>query len=176
MDTGKLITLGALGIGLYILYEWLVSQCETPSSAFFGSSTCQALLGSAPVIPATTAASSTVPTSSTPVVGTTPVTPVQSPLVSLLLQAASLAGVDPNNLSADQWSYYYAQLPGRSAPSAASFESVLTSLGLTDATRGTPVSAQAFATAMQGNGLSGMAVPFIASWVPMGQIHGGLFG
>lgn len=176
MDTSKLITLGAVGIGLWLLYEWMVSQCETPSSGFFGSSTCVALLGSAPTTVSTTPVS-TAPVTTTPV-STPPVpatTPTSATLASLLTQAAQTAGANPAQLSADQWSYYYQQIPGKPAISAATMENILISLGLTDATRGTIVTANQFASALTSNGLSGSKFPFVASWVPTGSIHGGLF-
>jgi hypothetical protein len=180
MDTGKLITLGVVGVGLYILYEWLISQCETTSSSLFGSSTCGMLLGTSnlpAVTTPTSAPSSTLV--STPVSSAT-VTPTQSPtntLTNLLLQAATAAG-EPSTLSPDQWAYYYQAIPGKPAISGAQFESILTSLGLTDATRSTTISASQFAGALISNGLSGLDTGKIysAGWVPLNAIHGGLYG
>jgi hypothetical protein len=178
MDTGKLITLGAVGIGLYLLYEWLISQCETTNSALFGSSTCSMLLGTSSLPAVTT------PVSSSTVVGSpassATVTPTQSPtntLTNLLLQAATAAG-EPSTLSPDQWAYYYQAIPGKPAISGAQFESILTSLGLTDATRSTTISASQFAGALISNGLSGLDTGKIysAGWVPLNAIHGGLYG
>jgi hypothetical protein len=184
MDTGKLITLGAVGIGLYLLYEWLISQCETTNSALFGSSTCSMLLGTSSLPAVTTPSTvSSAPSSST-VVGSpassATVTPTQSPtntLTNLLLQAATAAG-EPSTLSPDQWAYYYQAIPGKPAISGAQFESILTSLGLTDATRSTTISASQFAGALISNGLSGLDTGKIysAGWVPLNAIHGGLFG
>jgi hypothetical protein len=182
MDTGKLITLGAVGIGLYLLYEWLMSQCETTTSGLFGSSTCSMLLGTSS-LPAVTTSPSTIPSStlsSTPV-STAVITPTVSPtntLTNLLLQAAQTAGVDPTQTNSDQWSTIYQGIPGKPAISGAQFESILTSLGLTDATRSTTVSASQFAGALISNGLSGLNTGKIysAGWVPSNAIHGGLYG
>jgi hypothetical protein len=187
MDTGKLITLGVVGIGLYLLYEWLMSQCETTNSGLFGSSTCSMLLGTSS-LPAVTTATSTTPTSTTPSstlsstpVSTAVITPTVSPtntLTNLLLQAAQTAGIDPTQTNSDQWSTIYQGIPGKPAISGAQFESILTSLGLTDATRSTTVSASQFASALISNGLSGLDTGKIysAGWVPSNAIHGGLYG
>jgi hypothetical protein len=185
VDTGKLITLGAVGIGLYLLYEWLMSQCETTSSGLFGSSTCSMLLGTSSLPAVTTVPSATpaIPSStlsSTPV-STAAITPTVSPtntLTNLLLQAAQTAGVDPTQTNSDQWSTIYQGIPGKPAISGAEFESILASLGLTDATRSTTVSASQFAGALISNGLSGLNTGKIysAGWVPSKAIHGGLYG
>jgi hypothetical protein len=182
MDTGKLITLGAVGVGLWLLYEWLLSQCESPSSPLFASSPCALILGTPAglTIPTT----GTAPVTTTPPVTTAPVTAAPptstttaSSLAAVLTQAATAGGNDPSSLSPDQWSYIYQQIPGKPQISPALFESILASLGLTDATRSTIVTAQAFASALVSNGLSGLGhSPFSASWVPGGMIHGGLFG
>jgi hypothetical protein len=175
MDTGKIITLAAVGLGLYILYEWLTSQCETVNSSMFGSSTCSMLLGTS-ALPAVT-----VPTSSTTLASTTPVVTTAAPttaqtntayLAAQLTQAATNAGNDPTQLSADQWSYFYQQIPGKPAISASTFESILQSLGLTDATRATFVTATQFAAALGSNGLSGFGT-FFPNRVSAGLIHGG---
>src|SRR5580693_2689244 len=113
MDTGKLITLAAVGLGLYVLYEWLTSQCETVSSPMFGSSTCSMLLGTS-ALPAVTVPTSTTLASTTPVVTTAAPTTAQTNTANLaaqLTQAAVNGGSDPTQLSADQWSYFYQQIP-----------------------------------------------------------------
>jgi hypothetical protein len=168
MDTSKLLTLGIVGLGLYVLYEWFISQCETTSSPFFGSSPCQMLLGTS-VLPATsTTASTTTSTTGTTPVTTVPVTPTVSPLIAVLQQAAGTTG----SMTPDQWSYYYQAIPGKPAIPPAQFENILSELGLTDATRSTPVTAAAFVSALSENGLSGLGY-FRTGWVPMGAIHGG---
>jgi len=174
MDSSKLITLGAVGVGLWLLYEWLISQCETPSSSFFGGSVCGTLLGtsSLPVAAPISTAAVSAPVSTQPNV---PAGPTAAQTLALVLtQAAQTAGEDPTQLNPDDWSYYYQQIPGKPTISPALFGSILTSLGLTTATRSTIVSAQAFAAALTSNGLSGVAgpMPFAANWVPAGMIHG----
>lgn len=181
MNTSKLITFGAVAAGLYLLYEWMISQCESPASPFFGGQVCGMLLGTPAGLTTATTQTATVPIST--VSATTPVssvpvssTPTAAQTLAALLAQTATAANEPNSLSADQWSFYYQQIPGKPAISAAQFESILTSLGLTDATRGTAISAQQFAGALVSNGLSGLGSrPFLASWVPAGAIHGGLY-
>jgi hypothetical protein len=174
MNTGKIITLVATALGLYVLYEWLTSQCETVSSPMFGSSTCSMLLGTS-ALPAVT-----VPTSSTTLASTTPVVTTAAPttaqtntanLAAQLTQAATNGGYDPTQLSADQWSYFYQQIPGKSV-SPSTFENILQTLGLSDATRATFVTATQFAAALGSNGLSGFGT-FFPNRVSAGLIHGG---
>jgi hypothetical protein len=166
MDTSKLLTLGIVGLGLYVLYEWFISQCETTSSAFYGSSPCQMLLGTS-VLPATTTTGTTTTSTTTPIT-TAPVTPVVSPLIAVLQQAAGTTA----SMTPDQWSYYYQAIPGKPVIPAAQFENILSELGLSDATRSTPVTAAAFVSALSENGLSGLGY-FRTGWVPIGAIHEG---
>lgn len=180
VNSSKLITFAAVAAGLYLIYEWMISQCESPASSLFGGPVCGALLGTPAGLTTVTTSTATVPISSVP--ATTPVVPVSTAptmaqtLAALLIQTATAAN-EPNSLSPDQWSFYYQQIPGKPAISPSLFESILTSLGLTDATRGTVISAQQFANALASNGLSGLgSYPFLASQVPGYMIHGGLFG
>lgn len=168
MNSGKLITLGIVGVGLYLLYEWLISQCETVGSPFFGGQVCGMLLGTPLAAPAATT-TATAPVT-TPVPATGP-SAAQTALATLLLQAAGFANT-ASYLSADQWAYYYNTLPGRTIPTGMVMENILASLGLTDATRGTPISVSAFVTALNTNGLSGLAMPFSSGWVPTFSIGG----
>lgn len=169
MDTGKLITVAAVGLGLYVLYEWLFSQCESTGSALFGSSTCSMLLGTS-TLPAVTVPT-TIPVTSTPV-STTPAQSSTVTVANLLTQAANTAGVDPNNLTPDQWSTLYQGIPGKPAIAPATFESILSNLGLSDGTRSTVVTATQFANALLSQGLSG-APMYSQNWVPGLAIHGG---
>lgn len=162
MDTSKLITLGIVGVGLYLLYEWMVSQCETVNSGLYGSSTCSMLLGTSN-LPAVT-----VPTTSTPTIAASTITTNTNSatnLAALLIQTATAAG-EPNSLSPDQWSYYYQSIPGKPVIAAGQFENILGSLGLSDATRGTQVTASQFASALVSQGLSGFNAPYQQSFVP----------
>ena len=174
MDSGKLITLAVTALGLYILYEWLTSQCETTSSPMFGSSTCSMLLGTS-ALPAVTnpvTSTTTLPVL-LPASTTTAAAANASTLAAQLAQAAINAGSDPTQLSADQWSYYYQQIPGKQSISASTFENILGTLGLNDSSRATFVTAAQFANALASNGLSGYGNPFFPNQVPAALIHGG---
>ena len=167
MNSGKLITLGVVGIGIWFLYEWITSQCETVGSPFFGGSLCSMVIG-------TPVASVTAPLSIAPVTTPTPATgpsASETALATLLLQAAGFSS-GASYLSADQWAYYYNSLPGRTIPTGQVMENILTSLGLTDATRGTPISVSAFITALAQNGLNGLEAAFSSGWVPAYAIGG----
>jgi hypothetical protein len=168
MDTGKIITLAAVGLGLYILYEWLTSQCETVGSPLFGSSTCGMLLGTS-ALPAVTVPT-TAPTTALPAPSTTAITNAAN-LAAQLTQAAVNGGSDPTQLSADQWSYIYQQIPGKPTISPATFENILGTLGLNDSSRATIINATQFANALGSNGLSGYN-PFFPNMVPAGLLHG----
>lgn len=174
METSKLLTMGIIGLGLYLLYEWMVSQCETPGSVFYGGGTCQALIGTP--IQATAAATSTTSTTAatgTTSAATTTAAPAQTAaqiLQSQLIQAAGFSQTNPADLTPDQWSYYYNNLPGKTPIPSTVFENILTALGLTDASRGTPVTVAQFVAAANQNGISGLRF----GYVPMSAIHGGL--
>lgn len=80
------------------------------------------------------------------------VTPGATGLASLLQQAAGTTGT----LNADQWSYYYATLPGRSAIDATTFQSLFFPNGRpSDPSQNPQMTAAAFASALAGRGLSG---------------------
>ena len=167
MNTSKLITLGVVGAVLLFLWDWVTNGCETPGSSLYGGSICNAMLG--------TPITGTIPQGTTPVntpaqtVQTTqtaqPVVTPQATLGGALLSAAGFSS-NTQELSPDQWSYYYQAIPGKPQISGPKFEDILTSMGLTDATRSTQVTANAFAQALSQNGLSG-------SRVPMSAIHEG---
>jgi hypothetical protein len=183
VDSSKLITLGIVGIGLYILYDWLVSQCESPGSGFYGGSLCNSLIGTPVATSTTTTAATTNTTVASPLssgvaVNTTPVSSVttaQATLANQLLQAAGFPLTSPPDLTPDQWAYYYNGLTGKTTIPASVMENVLTALGLTDATRGTPVTVYSFAQALSQNGMSGIGLlaNFASSRVPAFTLHGG---
>jgi hypothetical protein len=177
MDTSKLITLGIVGVGLYLLYEWMISQCETVNSGLYGSSTCSMLLGTSN-LPAVTVPLSTVSTPALTVAASTIATNTGNAanLTALLSQTAIAAG-ETGNLTPDQWSFYYQQIPGKPIIPAAQFENVLGSLGLSDATRGTQVTPSQFASALVSQGLSGLNTSrlYQQSFVPGFAINGGRY-
>lgn len=187
MDTSKLVTLGIVGVGLYVLYEWFISQCESPASGFYGGSLCNSLIGtpvaSAVITPAASAATPITTTGTqhppsliaTNITPATTVTTSEATLANQILQAAGFPLTSPPNLTPDQWAYYYNGLPGKTTIPAAVFENVLTALGLTDATRGTPVTVWSFVQALSTNGMSGLGLypSFVSSRVPTFALHGG---
>ena len=169
MDSSKLITLGIVGVGLYLLYEWAISQCETVNSSLYGSSTCSMLLGTSALPAVTTTTGLTTTPNLTPAAA---VAAANSPttsqtLAALLISTATAAG-EPNSLSPDQWSYYYQSIPGKATISPAQFENILGSLGLSDATRSSSVTASQFADALVSQGLSGLSMSKLygSNWVP----------
>ena len=182
MDTSKLLTLGIVGIGLYVLYEYLISQGARPHRAtLYGSSTCGMLLGTF-ALPAVTQPLSSAAGTGLPITGvnTTPLptgvvtdptpTAAATALTAMLQQAAGTTG----NMTPDQWVLLLSGHSGKAGHSAVpQFENILTALGLTDATRGTPITAAAFTSALNENGLSGLGY-YRTGWVPMGAIHGRL--
>lgn len=183
MDTSKLITLGIVGVGLYVLYEWMVSQCEAPGSGFYGGSLCNSLIGT-PIASSQPIASSAPAAVASPLatgvaVHNTPAPPTistsQVTLANQLLQAAGFPLTNPPDLTADQWAYYYNGIAGNTTIPASVMGNVLTALGLTDATRGTPVTVYSFVQALGSNGMSGLGYypSFVSSRVPSFALHGG---
>ena len=172
MDSSKLITLGALGIGLYVLYNWLVSQCETPSSSFFGSSTCSMLgVSTLPTSVQTSQQGTGLPIPTTPVttsLPTGPVTDTPSAAATVLASQLQTAAGTTANMTPDQWAYFYNALPGKTTIPPSVFEDMLATLGLNDATRGTPVPVNTFVSALNTSGLSGLGCysPYAVNWVP----------
>jgi hypothetical protein len=177
MDSSKLITLGALGIGLYVLYNWLVSQCETPSSSFFGSSTCSMLgVSTLPTSVLTSQQGTGLPIPTTPVttpLPTGPVTDTPSAAATVLASQLQTAAGTTANMTPDQWAYFYNALPGKTPIPSTVFEDMLATLGLDDASRGTPVPVNAFVSALNVSGLSGLGCysPYAVNWVPF---YGGM--
>lgn len=170
-SVGTIITLGVLGAAAYALYEWLVSQCETSGSAFYGGSICQSLIG--------TPLATTTPVAATPVATPATTTPVSQPsttqpaatssLANTLLQAAGFSSA-VQTLTPDQWGFYYNNLPGKTAVPPSTFDQMLAYLGLSDATRGTQVTVNQFVAALNSQGLSGLR-GLAGNLIPMGMIH-----
>lgn len=78
---------------------------------------------------------------------------------SLASQIVAIAGAGPMGM--DNWNVAYNQIlanrqPGQPPVSGATFNQMLASAGLTDATRGTPLTIDQFVAALSANGLSGL--------------------
>lgn len=78
---------------------------------------------------------------------------------SLASQIVAIAGAGPMGM--DNWNVAYNQILGQRNPpqppvSGTTFEAMLTAAGLTDATRGTPITINQFVAALSANGLSGL--------------------
>ncbi len=74
---------------------------------------------------------------------------VANPLYAALVSAANGA----SSLTMDQWSYYYATLPGKSSIDPATFGQMVSNMGVSS---GDQVSPMTFIVALQGVGLSGL--------------------
>lgn len=74
-------------------------------------------------------------------------------------------------LDTDQWSYYYGQLQGRTAPTPAQVETMLANAGLTDATRSQVEDVNAFVGQLNSVGLTGLGY----RGIPVGAIHQGRY-
>lgn len=96
---GTVLTIGAVGIGGYLLYQWW--QGQTAAAAV-----------SAPASPTPTAAAN----ASTPVPSASSVSSLDA-LYRAMVQAAAAAG-HTATLTADQWGYYLGQVAGSPAPDA----------------------------------------------------------
>jgi hypothetical protein len=96
--------------------------------------------------------------------------PISTPAdLATLLTTAAGSGAQ-FGLDTDQWAYYYAGLPGRTAATAAQVEMMLTNAGLTDATRSQVEDVNAFVGQLNSVGLTGLGY---YPGIPAGLIHGG---
>lgn len=162
MNSSKLITLLAVGAGLYMLYEWLSSQCQAGGS-MAGNQVCGWITPAAVTTtsaPAST--SSPAPTApsvpvSIPVAATTPTTPSTPAGISALgLQILSLASVKPTQLyNWDQWLYYYNEVLASRGDPGIPLETVL-GQNIPMATRQTNISLSTFLQGLQTAGLNGL--------------------
>lgn len=149
-------------------------------SRFAAFSSCAAGLWS----PSSATCSTAVPPSATPPVSnppsppaSTPPPPVSTPNPSHLGQQIQTAAGGASSLTMDQWNYYYNQIlanRGQAPVSGTVFEAMLTSAGLTDATRSTAVPLSTFLAALSSQGLSGIGSPYSAYWVPARMLHSGV--
>lgn len=80
--------------------------------------------------------------------------PSNIPANTSLASALQITSGGASMLTPDQWSYYYAQLPGRVSIPPSTFDAMLASAGITDRTQA--ISLGAFVTMVVGAGLSGV--------------------
>ena len=185
MDSGKLITLGVLGVGLWALYEWLVSQCETPSSGFYGGSVCQMLIGT-PLATATAPISTTpVTTTSTTTTATTVPPSLNTVAAQMQISANSNSFVQQQGGQADayQWSTIWNGVGQTPLPDVNALfypNGIVTGTpnGPGLSSQGLPLMTLAtFLATVQANGLSGMSLGYLSNFassrVPGARIHGG---
>lgn len=142
MKTEDIVKYLLIAAGAYLVWEYVISPMMT----------APAVPTPAPAPAATT--TTTTQTTQPPAANTTTQISTPAALQTLLATAAN----NPQfGLTADQWSYYYAQLPNRTAIPAATFSTILNNLDITDATRSTAmISAQQFVGALNSVGLSGV--------------------
>lgn len=162
MNSSKLITLLAVGAGLYMLYEWLNSQCQAGGS-MAGNQVCgwlglapAAVTTSAPA-PASTQTAPTAPTVPVSIPVATPTTPSTPAGISALgLQILSLASVKPTQLyNWDQWLYYYNEVLASRGDPGIPLETVL-GQNIPMTTRQTNISLSTFLQGLQTAGLNGL--------------------
>jgi hypothetical protein len=132
------------------------SNVVTPAPVPSGSTTTCAppstLINGVCVAPAITQGTNP-PTSTTGTSTQNQVSLTAAPLTVLLLNQAQADGQNTRGLNPDQWAYYYAQLPGRTALTAQQMSNILTNGNIADRTQ--PITAQWFAELVQGIGLTG---------------------
>lgn len=142
MKTEDIVKYLLIAAGAYLVWEYVLSPMLATSTVPTPAPT------PAPAATTTTTTQTTQPPAATTQIST------PAALQTLLATAAN----NPQfGLTADQWSYYYAQLPNRTAIPAATFSTILNNLDITDATRSTAmISAQQFVGALNSVGLSGV--------------------
>ncbi len=152
-EGGLILLIGGAAVAWYGYTQgWFSSLFGTPAAS---------TIPPASVPPATPyVAPANPPTSSAPV--TLPTTAPATLSAQLTAAAGSAAQFGQ---TMDQWSYYYAQLPGKSPIPAATFATMLQKVGITDATRSNPQSVDFFVGALNQVGLSGWG---------LGQLHPGV--
>ena len=97
-------------------------------------------------------------------------------LGSLLTTAAGSAA--QFGLNIDQWAYYYAGLPGRSAIPVGTLSTMMANAGITDANRSTQImDVGSFVGALNSVGLTGLgAIIYTPNNMGMGTLRGGFSG
>lgn len=150
MKTEEIIKYLLIAAGAYLVWEYVISPMMNPATATAGGTT-------PPVNTNTVAPVNTqTQTSTQPAQTTTPPAQISAPqtLQALLIAAA---GNPQFGLNVDQWSYYYAQLPGRTSIPANTFNTMMSNLGISNDDRSTAlIDAQQFVGALSAVGLSGV--------------------
>lgn len=177
----KIITLGIVGVGLYVLYEWLSNQCSTAGSSLYGSSPCGWLGFQVAVQPAASVPAPNTPAqpAGTVVTQSTLNAPVTPPITSnpLEVQILALAAVPPTQLyNWDQWLYYYNQVLQQRGEQGLPLESIL-GQNIPMATRQTNIPLSTFIAKLTSLGMSGYDRGGIRTvqdfFLPVHAIHGG---
>jgi hypothetical protein len=153
MKTEDLIKYALIAVGAYLVWEYVLSPMITGTTgpATAPGTTTTTTPGTTTTVTSPSPGTTTTQTLTQPA----PVQTSQPQTLQALLIAA--AGNPQFGLNVDQWSYYYAQLPGRVAIPANTFSTIMTNLGVTDANRSTTMlDAQQFVGALNSVGLSGM--------------------
>lgn len=171
MKTEDIVKYLLIAAGAYLVWEYVISPMITGTT---GPAT-------APGTPTTATNTNTgaqplqttqtqQPTQSST---TTPPAQISAPqtLQALLIAAA---GNPQFGLNVDQWSYYYATLPGRNSIPANTFSTIMSNLGVTDANRSTlMIDAQQFVGALNAVGLSGVGSGVTVQNMGGGNLRGG---
>lgn len=156
MKTEDIIKYALIAAGAYLVWEYVISpMLATPATTpATGTTATQTTQTSQPTQTTSNTNQSSSSSSSTNT-STQPfqTTSAAADSLSQMLQNLAGAGV---NVDADGWSYYYAQLPGRSAIPAATFSTMLNNAGITAATRSNPIQVGDFVLMLTSVGLSGV--------------------
>lgn len=160
MKTEDIVKYLLIAAGAYLVWEYVISpMMNAPAAApAAGTSTSTSSTGTDTTSGTTTSSGAPPPPGGGKLTGSLPPvnTQISAPqTLQALLTAA--AGNPQFGLNVDQWSYYYAQLPGRTSIPANTFNTIMSNLDITNATRSTAlIDAQQFVGALSSVGLSGV--------------------
>lgn len=157
MKTEDIIKYAVIGIGAYLVWEYVIGPLLTNTGTSVnpgtGSTTAVATNTGAGTNTSNTVTGVPAPASVIQQNGAPPPPPKTAP-ADLAGMLSGLAG--NQTLNVDQWSWYYAQLPGRTAIPPATFDTMLSNAGITAANRSNPMTVDYFVGMLNNVGLSGV--------------------
>lgn len=154
MKTEDIVKYALIAAGAYLVWEYVISPMMTGTTA--APAPVPVPVGTQPTQTTTVGTGSGTTTNTIPplpqqVPPPMQIAPAPAPLSVLLTNLAN-----GQTLNVDQWSYYYAQLPGRTQLTAQTMANLLNNAGITDTTRQNPMDVNTFINLLSGVGLSGM--------------------
>lgn len=150
-DTGELMKVILFGVGAYFVWEYVIAPMMTTTTAVAPGTAVATPAGTNVILTQPTSAPVTQP--GTVGTGTATAPAPASALASQLTAAAQAAGLNPANVTADQWSYFYQNTLGRATISPTIYMAMMGSIG---ATGPSVISANQFVSALSSQGLSGI--------------------